>query len=169
MKKLVNAVWRRYAYIKLKKKNILVLNGASMHKIPKIKRSIELSETKVMTVSVGLIRYLQPFDVSINKPFKEKNQKKVQWVLYRKYKYNGFHRTNNRLGWRGMAQRKLTLALISKSLKKLEFHWIMMVVKMNYLLDLIKKMMLKKWWEKLIRLLMKKIKSQLKLKLWRRR
>ena len=69
MKKLVNSFWRKYAHFKYKKKNILVIYDASMHKIPEIKRSVELSETKVMMIPGGLTKYLQPLDVSINKPF----------------------------------------------------------------------------------------------------
>ena len=40
MKKWVNAVWRRYDHFKLKKKNMLVINDASMHKISKVKRNM---------------------------------------------------------------------------------------------------------------------------------
>ena len=56
MKKWVNAVWRRYAHFELKKKNMLVIDYASMHKIPEINRSVELSETKMMMVPGGLTR-----------------------------------------------------------------------------------------------------------------
>ena len=71
MKKWVNAVWRRYAHFKFKKKNMLIMDGASMHKTPEIKRSVELSETKVMMIPGILTRYLQSLYVSINKPFTE--------------------------------------------------------------------------------------------------
>ena len=71
MKKWVNAIWERYAHFKLKKKNMLVMDEASMHKIPEIKRSVELSETKVMMIPGGLTKYIQPLDVAISKPFKE--------------------------------------------------------------------------------------------------
>ena len=55
MKKWVNAVLRRYAHFKLNKKNMVVIDDASMHKMPEIKRSVELSETKVMMIPRGLI------------------------------------------------------------------------------------------------------------------
>ena len=55
---------------------MLVMDDASMHKIPEIKRSVELSETKVMMIPGGLTRYLQPLDVSINKLFKEEIRRK---------------------------------------------------------------------------------------------
>ena len=55
---------------------MLVMDDASMHKTPEIKRSVELSETKVMMIPRGLTRYLQPLDVSINKPFKEEIRRK---------------------------------------------------------------------------------------------
>ena len=76
MKKMGYAVWRRYAHFKLKKKNMLVIDDASMHKIPEIKRSVELSETKVMMIQGALTRYFQPLDVSTNKPFKEEIRRK---------------------------------------------------------------------------------------------
>ena len=41
--------------------------------------------------------------------------------------------------------------MISKSLQKQELHWIL-IAKIKYLLTIIKKMILKKWWSKLIRL-----------------
>ena len=50
---------------------MLIIDDASMHKMSEIKRIEELSETKIIMIPVGLIRYLQPLEVSINKPFKE--------------------------------------------------------------------------------------------------
>ena len=55
-----------------------------MHKMPKIKRSVELRE--VMMITRGITECYQSLNESINKSFKE-NQKKVQWLLYRKYRY----------------------------------------------------------------------------------
>ena len=57
--------------LSLKKKNMLVMDNASMHKISEINRYEELSETKVMMIPGSLTKYLQSLDVSINKPFKE--------------------------------------------------------------------------------------------------
>ena len=54
---------------------MLIMDGASMHKTPEIKRSVELSETKVM-IPGGFTRYLQPLDVSIIKPFKKEIRRK---------------------------------------------------------------------------------------------
>ena len=55
---------------------MLIMYDAYMNKIPEIKRSVELSETKVMMIPGGLTRYLQPLYVSINKPFKEEIRRK---------------------------------------------------------------------------------------------
>ena len=57
------------------------MDDASMHKIPEIKRSVELSETKVMIIPRGLTRYLQPLDVSINKPFKKKPEESTMSIV----------------------------------------------------------------------------------------
>ena len=54
---------------------MLVMDDASMHKIPEIKRSVELSETKMM-IPRGFTKYLHPLDVPINKPFKEEINRK---------------------------------------------------------------------------------------------
>ena len=50
---------------------MLVLDEASMHKIPEIKKSLKFSETKVKMIWGGLTLYLQPPYVSINKTFKD--------------------------------------------------------------------------------------------------
>ena len=76
MKKWINAIWRKYYHFKVKKKNMVVLNKASIHKIPEIKKSLELGKTKVMMIPEELTQYLQPLDVSINKPFKDGVRKK---------------------------------------------------------------------------------------------
>ena len=97
---------------------MLVMGDASMHKIPEIKRSVELSETKVMMIPGGLTRYLQPLDVSINKPFKEE--------IRRKYNEYCIENTNLKVSrkqiidWVGEIwySEKLSSAMISKSFKK---------------------------------------------------
>ena len=53
--------------LNLKKKNILILNEESVHKIPEIKKEFRSEETKIMMILGGLTRYLQPLDISINK------------------------------------------------------------------------------------------------------
>ena len=77
MKKWINVVWTKYAHFKLKRKNILVLDETSMLKnITEIKKSLELSKSKVMMIPGGLTRYLQPLDFSNNKSFKDGIRKK---------------------------------------------------------------------------------------------
>ena len=55
----------------LKRKDILVLDEPSMYKIHEIIKSLELCKTKVIVISGGRTRFLQPLDVSINKQFKD--------------------------------------------------------------------------------------------------
>ena len=50
---------------------MLVMNDASMHKLYVIKEKIHDWETFISINSGGLTRYLQPLNVSINKPFKD--------------------------------------------------------------------------------------------------
>ena len=55
---------------------MLVLDEASVHRILQIKKSLELSDTKVMMIPEGLTRYLKPLDASIKKLFKDGIRKK---------------------------------------------------------------------------------------------
>ena len=67
---------RKYTHFKLKKENMLELDEASMHKIFEIKKSFGFSEAKVMMIPGVLTGYLQPLDVWVNKPFKDRIRKK---------------------------------------------------------------------------------------------
>ena len=118
MKKWINVVWRKYAHFKLKKKNMLVLDEASVHKIPEIKKSLELSETKVMMIPGGLTRYLQPLDVSINKPFKDGIRKKYNEYWLEKWDIKVSRKEI--LNWVGEVwyDDNLTSYMIEKSFKK---------------------------------------------------
>ena len=46
----------------------------------KSKKSLELSDTKVMMILGGLTRYLKPLDASIKKPFKDGIRKKYNKI-----------------------------------------------------------------------------------------
>ena len=76
MKKWINEVWRKYSYFIVKKETMLVMDDASMHKIDIVKNKIKECNTKISMIPGGLARYLQPLDVSINKPFKDELKKK---------------------------------------------------------------------------------------------
>ena len=66
--------------LKLKKKNMLVLDEALMYKIPEIKKSLELSKTKVMMISKT--NSISSASRSFNSKFIQKwNQKEVQSIL----------------------------------------------------------------------------------------
>ena len=59
-----------------KKETLLVKDDASMHRLDVIKNKINHWETFISMIPGGLTRYLQPLDVSINKPFKDELRKK---------------------------------------------------------------------------------------------
>ena len=144
MRKWINVVFRKYVQFKLKKKNMLVLDEASVHRIPEIKKSLELSETKVMMIPGGLARYLQSLDVSINKPFKDRIRKKYNeyWLgkgnikVLRKEIFN----------WVGEVwyDDNLTSYMIEKSFKKAGITLNFTGVKMICLLLIMMKKKLKK-------------------------
>ena len=48
---------------------MLVMDDASMHKLDVIKKKINDLETFISMIPGDLTRYLQPLNVSINKPF----------------------------------------------------------------------------------------------------
>ena len=53
-----------------------VMDDASMHKIDIVKDKIKECKTKISIIPGGLTRYLQPLDLSINKPFKDELKKR---------------------------------------------------------------------------------------------
>ena len=89
-----------------------------MHKTPGIRKSIELSETKVMMIPDGLTRYLQPLDVSINKPFKDGIRRKYNeyWLEKGDVKVS----RKEIIDWVGEAwyDDKLSTDMVVKSFKK---------------------------------------------------
>ena len=79
---------------------MLELDEASVYGILEIKKSLELSETKVMMIPGGQTRYLKPLDVSINKPFKDRIRKKFNEYLLNKRRYKGIKKRNTQLDMR---------------------------------------------------------------------
>ena len=55
---------------------MLVMDDSSMHKIDIVKYKIKECKTKISMIPGGLTRYLQPLDLSINKPFKDELKKR---------------------------------------------------------------------------------------------
>ena len=85
MKKWIDEVWRKYSHFVLKKDMMLVMDDALMHKIDIVKDKIKECKTKISMIPGGLTRYLQPLDVSINKPFKDELKKRyTRYCIYQK-------------------------------------------------------------------------------------
>ena len=110
---------------------MLAIDGASMHSIPEIKRSVELSETKVMMIPGGLTGYLQPLDVSISKHFKEEIRRK-----YNEYCIENANLivSRKKIDWGGKIwySKNYLRLFLSNHLNKQELLWILMVAKMNF-------------------------------------
>ena len=66
----------KYSDFGVKKDTILVMNDVSMHKIDYVKNNIKELKTRVSMIPRGLKRYLQPLDVTFNKPFKDELKKR---------------------------------------------------------------------------------------------
>ena len=56
--------------------SLLILDKASMHKIPSVIKNIDQYDTEIKFIPSGMTRILQPLDVVINKPFKDLLRKK---------------------------------------------------------------------------------------------
>ena len=74
MKKWINVVWRKHSHFVVKN-TIQVMDDASIHKIDIVKDKFKECKTKISVILARLTRYLQPLDVSINKPSKDKLEK----------------------------------------------------------------------------------------------
>ena len=55
---------------------MIVMDEVSMHKIDIVKDKIKECKTQIGTISDEFARYLQPLDISINKPLKDESKKR---------------------------------------------------------------------------------------------
>ena len=72
MKLWIDKVWHRRPGGLLRKDSCLVYDYVQNHMMDSIKRKLENINIDVAIIPGGLICQLQPLDVSINKPFKDK-------------------------------------------------------------------------------------------------
>ena len=77
MKLWIEKVWRCREGGLLKEKSLLVYDTFKAHLMDSIKKQLRDHNTDVAIILGGLTSQLQPLDVSLNKPFKEKVR--VMW------------------------------------------------------------------------------------------
>ena len=65
----ISEVWRKYFHFEFQKDTMFIIDDASLNKIENIQQKIKDCGTKISMIQGNLIKYLQPFDISINKPF----------------------------------------------------------------------------------------------------
>ena len=72
---------------------MLVMDDASIYRIDILKDKIKECKTKISITPVGLTTYLQPLDVSINKPFKDELKKRLsKYCIDQKILRQGSHK-----------------------------------------------------------------------------
>ena len=82
---------------------MLVIDDTLMHKIGNIYKKIKDFGTKISMILGVLIRYLQPLDISIKKPFKEELKIYLLSIAWSKKKsIKSISRRFNKLGYRSI-------------------------------------------------------------------
>ena len=118
-KKWINEVWKKYSHFVFKKGTMLVMDDALMHKIDMVKDKIKERKTRISMIPGELTRYLQPLDVSINKPFKDELKKRyIKYCIdHKDTKERGTH--EDLINWVGEIyyDDKLFYEMVSKSFK----------------------------------------------------
>jgi len=69
-----------------RRRSLLVFDSFEAHVTDRVKRALECENTNLAVIPGGLTSILQPFDVSLNKPFKDGVRKRwMEWMA------NGIH------------------------------------------------------------------------------
>ena len=76
MKIWLNKVWKNHPGGLSKKKSILVLDSFSAHLTDAIKVQLKQENTDMAVIPGGLTSMVQPLDVCLNKPFKDRLREK---------------------------------------------------------------------------------------------
>lgn len=72
MKLWVEKVWRSQPGGLLRKKSLLVWDSFQAHLVDSVKQAVCQTNTDIAVIAGGLTSILQPLDVSLNKPFKDR-------------------------------------------------------------------------------------------------
>ena len=71
MCKWIQHIWKEYAYRRLKKDTLLILDHLRSHSTPEVLSEFEAIKTTPVKIPPGLTSKLQPLDRSINKSIKD--------------------------------------------------------------------------------------------------
>jgi DDE superfamily endonuclease len=77
VKEWVRLVWQRRPGALLRLPSLLVLDAYAGHRTDDAKRLLQADNTDLAIIPGGMTSILQPLDVSINKPFKDRFKKKL--------------------------------------------------------------------------------------------
>lgn len=81
MKIWIEKVWRSRIRGLGRRRSLLVLDSFEAHKTDQVKRSFKSENTDLAVIPGGLTSVLQPLDVCLNKPFKDRvRQKWMAWM-----------------------------------------------------------------------------------------
>ena len=81
MKIWIEKVWRSRIGGLGRRRSLLVLDSFEAHKTEQVKRSFKSENTDLAVIPGGLTSVLQPLDVCLNKPFKDRvRQKWMAWM-----------------------------------------------------------------------------------------
>jgi len=82
MKLWVEKVWRSRPGGLLRKKSLLVWDSFQAHLVDSVKQAVRQTNTDIAVIPGGLTSILQPLDVSLNKPFKDRLRERWNnWMI----------------------------------------------------------------------------------------
>lgn len=107
-----------------KTNSILVWDSFKAHLTDKVKKELQDANTNIIVIPGGLTSILQPLDVCINKPFKDKFRKKYSdWMAFGEHSFTPAGKmkkpsVQNILDWINQAWDEVETDTIQKSFKK---------------------------------------------------
>ena len=120
----VQKVWKAQPGGLLRKKSLLIWYLFRAHLVDSVKRAVKETNTDIAVIPGGLTSVLQPLDVSLNKPFKDRLRDKwTTWMIegQKEYTAGGNIKAaslNTMCEWVNESWKGLSLEMVSRSFKK---------------------------------------------------